>query len=621
MKKILLILVISCAVAKAATYNADSPALADVQAKVDVAITGDTVLVPAGTAVWTNYLSITQKGIHLQGAGTNSTFIIDGNTNSRSSLPSLMFITYQVTNVTGAMLEIDGFKFLGTNTVTSTLIVGAIRMRASNNMTNDSVWRIHDCAWSGIYGRPIQIQAWSGLVDRNDFDLLPGQSGLVVDNSITTVEKGDRSWAEASPRGTTNRVYVEGNRIHSPSGSKAAIDGFTGARYTFRYNITTNRSCENHGTESAQRKRSTRDMEVYGNTFNWAGTGEYAVHFRGGSGLVFSNTVVGAWPGLARLIYDRATDGFQPFRQSNGTNVWDLNIVGGPFESGTHTGGNATTILTDATKTWSTDQWVGYEVINMSQYYTNGVSVEHKAGLINGNGPITITRQDSIKPIFDLTWNTGDSYQVWRVDKCLDAPGRGHGALLVGTSDSVPPTPTTWPNQVDSPIYCWANTGVTNIAAMFMLHANRDYISSVYPELGVTYFPLIYPHPLTGNTNQTPVAPTPSAPTNLLAEAVSSTELNIHWTNTATNASDIRIEQSLTAGSGYSQISVVSTNLTNYVSSGLNAATTYYYRIRAANAFGFSSYSNETNATTTAAVAQRQRAIKANVFKLIALPR
>src|SRR5437868_1532136 len=60
-------LLITLARTHAATINAATPALADVQSAIASAADGDTVVVPAGTADWTSVLTIT-KGITLQGA-------------------------------------------------------------------------------------------------------------------------------------------------------------------------------------------------------------------------------------------------------------------------------------------------------------------------------------------------------------------------------------------------------------------------------------------------------------------------------------------------------------------------------------------------------------------------
>ena len=55
--------------AQATTINARSPSLTDVRTAIASAADGDTVIVPAGTAVWRDTLTIT-KGITLQGQTT-----------------------------------------------------------------------------------------------------------------------------------------------------------------------------------------------------------------------------------------------------------------------------------------------------------------------------------------------------------------------------------------------------------------------------------------------------------------------------------------------------------------------------------------------------------------------
>jgi hypothetical protein len=62
------VLVASTSLALAGTHAAASCSQEDVQAAVNAASAGDTVLVPPGTAVWTSSISI-RKGLHLKGAG------------------------------------------------------------------------------------------------------------------------------------------------------------------------------------------------------------------------------------------------------------------------------------------------------------------------------------------------------------------------------------------------------------------------------------------------------------------------------------------------------------------------------------------------------------------------
>src|SRR5882672_1031017 len=91
-------------------------------------------------------------------------------------------------------------------------------------------------------------------------------------------------------------------------------------------------------------------------------------------------------------------------------------------------------------------------------------------------------------------------------------------------------------------------------------------------------------------------APSPDPPSNLVASAVSTSQINLNWADNSGNEDGFKIER--WNGGSYSQINTVGANVTTYADSGLAASTTYSYRIRAYNSAGDSSYSNESSATT-----------------------
>lgn len=91
----------------------------------------------------------------------------------------------------------------------------------------------------------------------------------------------------------------------------------------------------------------------------------------------------------------------------------------------------------------------------------------------------------------------------------------------------------------------------------------------------------------------------PAAPTALAATPSSTSQINLSWVDNSSNETGFIIERSTTSGSGYAQIATVGGNVTNYASTGLTAASTYYYRVKATNSAGDSGYSNVANATTT----------------------
>jgi len=121
-----------------------------------------------------------------------------------------------------------------------------------------------------------------------------------------------------------------------------------------------------------------------------------------------------------------------------------------------------------------------------------------------------------------------------------------------------------------------------------------------------TYYYRVYAYNADGNSAYsntasatTPDVP-PAAPSNLTATAVSSSQINLAWSDNSGNETGFKIERSLSATSGFVQIAVVGANVAAYSNTSLAASTTYYYRVRAYNA-GNSAYSNTASATTQAA--------------------
>jgi tripartite motif-containing protein 71 len=92
---------------------------------------------------------------------------------------------------------------------------------------------------------------------------------------------------------------------------------------------------------------------------------------------------------------------------------------------------------------------------------------------------------------------------------------------------------------------------------------------------------------------------TPAAPTNLAATAVSRSQINLAWTDNATNEDGLKIERCKgSTCTNFVQITTVGPNVTTYVNTGLSRNTAYRYRVRAYNAGGNSAYSNTASATT-----------------------
>jgi hypothetical protein len=91
----------------------------------------------------------------------------------------------------------------------------------------------------------------------------------------------------------------------------------------------------------------------------------------------------------------------------------------------------------------------------------------------------------------------------------------------------------------------------------------------------------------------------PPAPSNLSASVVSSSRINLSWTDNASNELGVRIERSID-GSTFFEFAGVGQNVTTYADTAVNPSTQYWYRVRAYNAGGTSSLGGPVSATTPA---------------------
>jgi len=85
----------------------------------------------------------------------------------------------------------------------------------------------------------------------------------------------------------------------------------------------------------------------------------------------------------------------------------------------------------------------------------------------------------------------------------------------------------------------------------------------------------------------------PAAPTGLKKLSNAGTSLTIRWNDNALNESSYKIERSDSLNLKYVQVASLSADAKQYVSNNLVLGQLYYFRVRCANAVGFSAYSNE----------------------------
>ena len=100
------------------------------------------------------------------------------------------------------------------------------------------------------------------------------------------------------------------------------------------------------------------------------------------------------------------------------------------------------------------------------------------------------------------------------------------------------------------------------------------------------------------NNNGT-VTVIPLAPTNLTGTVISTTQVNLSWTDNATNEDGYKVERK-TGNGNYAVVGSMGANLTTFNDLGLTPYTSYTYRVYAQNSAGNSlQYSNEVTLITS----------------------
>jgi hypothetical protein len=281
--------------AEAATINAASCSRSHVQSAINSASDGDTVVVPAGTASWTNSVLdesviVFNKGITLTGAGIGLTVITDATLNNPNDSQEALI---QVSATEGKPFRITGFSFLNVND-TGIQIYGSCKD-----------WRVDNCYMEGSATYGFYISGYTyGVIDHCEF-----KGGASKNFEVFVRENNDPAWARPLTLGTEKAVYVEDCTFTGRSGTGALddmCDGDDGARLVIRYNTITNQYPHVHGNKGTG--RSAFSIEIYENTIiDNGGTNCYcAMQLRGGTGVVFNNTYTGDWGGL--MLRDQNSD-------------------------------------------------------------------------------------------------------------------------------------------------------------------------------------------------------------------------------------------------------------------------------------------------------------------------
>ena len=312
--------------ARADTHSAASGASADVQAAINAAQDGNTVVIPAGTYTWTTGVKVsTPKAITIRGAGIDQTIIID-NVNKSGGREDTVLVAINL--ALGKRFRLTGMTFRGMAQDTEVYNKGTVTVAGNAEGFRLDHLKFDKPGTSAIryYG------ALYGVVDHCVFDLSNGKQGNVIwHENWGGHEYGDGSFAEPLALGTEKAIYLEDNTfIGSGVAGAGVVDSMGGGRFVFRHNSVTDDNLATHGTESTGRFRGVRSYEIYDNVFTTSHFLFCGVYLRGGTGVIFNNTFRGAGGqsgykiGILTANY-RSDRAYMPWGMATGTNPWDGN--------------------------------------------------------------------------------------------------------------------------------------------------------------------------------------------------------------------------------------------------------------------------------------------------------
>ena len=434
---------------------------------------GDTISFSSGTTTFpSSPLTLNgtnQKNFTIQGAGAGVTIWRGAAGFGSPNITLTTAIGTGPTRITGITFDVNGSSSGASGML-------ALQGRTSQLRIDRNTFIITGTAGITLFGHQ------AGVADHNTFQWAIGAYGIAVFNHNGQCWEGvcsfgDKSWATAHSLNSSEKLVFEDNDFDfgnwqsgDPFTYRFALDGWWGARRTERFNTYNNTVSDMHGSqESNGRARGHMQLEVYNNTFNYNITsGGYAnpVDFRGGYGMVFSNTInlsngstINSFVNLKNL--GASSGGLQPYSPfgmcGRLTDFYTLTSI---TSSGTTATININT--TGQSPWWSGAQKNWITISGATQANYNGT---FQVTVVNGTQmtytmPGTATSPATGTIVITSPWNQ-NSNQYGSL--CHDAPGVGPGDFLGGGDD---PTPVGWTNNELRPVVGWGNTKGGVIDAM-----------------------------------------------------------------------------------------------------------------------------------------------------------
>lgn len=296
----------------------------DVLAQVNLAVNGDTVIIPNGTCTWNAGIT-TIKQIKIQGQIKGSVKLLMGSTITGQGSALL-----NVTTGNSFSTEISNLQFWPTTTACATsggAGCGTGQYIIVNGAATDKPILIHDNYFNVpdfvIFNAMSVLRYGGGVIWNNTFESITNYNCLTTPTSNLGCgsQSGDiqikdgggaaTSWSTAPTMGAAdiaglNNIYIENNTFTNVGQTPDCDDG---ARVVIRHNTYNDSTQICHGADTSA--AGARHTEIYDNTFHFHSSGTWTLHdingnpvsgtyplninrwsdIRGGTGVITGNTM------------------------------------------------------------------------------------------------------------------------------------------------------------------------------------------------------------------------------------------------------------------------------------------------------------------------------------------
>lgn len=282
MKLAIITVLLSCLTLHATTRTAATCGNSDVQAAINLAVTGDTVVVPPGSCSWTSVTLSTS--VTFQGAGQVSTVIDVSGGNP----------VFTITKQSSGVIRIQNFTFTASNNnnLPHPIVVQGSWLSAQPVIFQNDTFTLNAATMLDV------IVAGGVIFSNITFN------GQWNDFLMTVKDETDtNSWTTADSLGSndtsgTKNVYVEDSTFNG--GSNGVFDCDDNCRLVVRHNsFIESGGFNSHGEDSSP--YGMREFEIYNNSFTFpdqtcnqgnqslSNINQY-IWLRGASGVIFNNS-------------------------------------------------------------------------------------------------------------------------------------------------------------------------------------------------------------------------------------------------------------------------------------------------------------------------------------------